>query len=123
MPFEIVRTKLHLDGYMYYRTRESNERTYWECRRSKLKECSARAVTILGADGHIAVERGPADSPHSHLPNVEENVAEKLNVQLKKRARDHTEQRPAQMLRTEHQGVDPGVLSQLPEQTVLVWEI
>lgn len=123
MPAEIVGSKLHLDGYMYYRTRERNERTYWECLRSKKKECSARAVSIIGANGHIEIVRGPANSPHSHPPNVEENVAEKFNVRLKRRAHDHPEERPAQMLRTELQGVDPGVLSQLPEQPALVRKI
>ena len=124
MPAQIIDKLLHLEGFVYYRTRERNGRTYWECRRVRKKECTARAVTTVNAaDGSIEVQRGPTESEHSHAPNVDENEAQILTSRIKRRAEDHPEERPAQMLRSELQNVEPEVLSQMPEQTALVRRI
>ena len=64
--------------------------------------------------------KGPRESEHTHPPNQEENAAEKLIAAVKRKARDHPEQPPAQLLRRELQGIESGVLSQLPAQPALV---
>ena len=121
MPPEIIAKKLHLDGYIYYKSRTRNEKTYWDCRRTKRKECTARAVTIVNAsDGHIEVLKGPTDSTHSHPPDREEVAAEKITQGIKRKAATQPELRPAQLLRCELQGTSGSVLSQMPEQTALL---
>ena len=120
MPAEIVDKKLLIDGYTCYKARAEKGKIYWACRRGKAKECAARAITLERVvDGNIEVIKGPNESKHSHPPNREETAAEKIIAQIKRKAAEHPEQRPAQLLRTELQGVPSGVLSQLPEQTAL----
>lgn len=121
MPAEIIANKLHLDGYIYYKSRVRNEKTYWDCRKTKRKECTARAVTIVNvSDGNIEVLKGPTDSSHSHPPDREEVAAEKLIQGIKRKAATQPELRPAQLLRCELQGTSGAVLSQMPEQTALL---
>lgn len=110
-----------LQGYVYQRTNISNRRAYWVCKRYYTKECTARAVTSDPADGlPVVVFKGPDKSVHLHPPNVEQNVASKLTQSLKRKAEEHPEQPPAQLLRTELQGVPEEVLSELPSQPALI---
>lgn len=75
---------------------------------------------VRAADGSIEVIKGPNESSHSHAPNREESTADKITTGIKRKAEEHPEQRPAQLLRNELQGVSPGVLSQMPEQPAIV---
>jgi len=68
----------------------------------------------------IAIFKGPKDSEHTHPPDVDENSATKLAASLKRKAEEHPEQPPSQLLRTELQGVPDEVLSHLPSQPALV---
>jgi len=77
-------------------------------------------TTIRAADGGIEVVKGPKKSKHSHPPNREESATGKLTSQIKRKAEDHPEQPPTQLLRAELQGIPGGVLSQLPEQPATV---
>lgn len=98
MPAEIIANKLHLDGYIYLRTRERNGKTYWECRPTRMGNCSARAVTIIrSSDDQLEVTRGPQESEHSHPPKRKESASEKLVAGLKSKAEEHSDQRPAQI--------------------------
>lgn len=114
MPAEIIANKLHLGGYIYYKSRGRNEKTYWDCRKTKRKECSARAITVIN------VLRGPNESEHSHPPDREEVAAEKVTQRIKRKAVTQPELRPAQLLRCELQGASGAVLSQMPEQSALL---
>ncbi|KAK3908569.1 FLYWCH-type zinc finger-containing protein 1 [Frankliniella fusca] len=116
MSAEIVNNQLQLDGYIYYKVNSKNERTYWTCKRSKIKECKAKAITKSGPDGRIIVIKGSEDSPHGHPPNREEGEAAKIVRNIKRVARDHPGMPPAQILRAELSSVPSGVLSQLPER-------
>ena len=56
-------------------------------------------------EGNIEVIKGLNDSKHSHPPNREETAAEKITARIKRKVEEHLEQHPAQLLRTELQGV------------------
>ena len=45
MEGKVVDNKLLLDGYIYVKSRSQKGRTYWDCRRLRRRECTARAVT------------------------------------------------------------------------------
>jgi hypothetical protein len=110
--------QMYLNGFAYQRARKSNGRLYWACKRSYAKECRGRAITSDPADGEpVEVFK---ESSHTHPPDVEANKAAQLATSLKRKARDHPAQPPAQLLRTELQGVEEEVLSQLPSQPALV---
>ena len=68
----------------------------------------------------MGLVKGPTESKYSHPPNQEENEVEKLTVRIKRKAEEHPEQRPAQLLCSELQRTSCGALSQLPEQKPLV---
>ncbi|XP_043473262.1 uncharacterized protein LOC122505604 [Leptopilina heterotoma] len=53
---------------------------------------------------------------HKHAPNREECEAEVVKARLKRRAEDHPEQPPAQILRSEFPQLSEGVISQLPDR-------
>ncbi|KAK3933016.1 FLYWCH-type zinc finger-containing protein 1 [Frankliniella fusca] len=115
MSAQIVNKQLQFDRYIYYKVNSKNERTYWTCKRSKLKECKAKAITKSGPDGRIIVVKSSEDSPHEHPPNREEGEAAKIVKNMKRVAPDHPGMPPAQILRAELSSVPSGVLSQLPE--------
>jgi len=70
--------------------------------------------------GAVELVKGHMVSKHSHTPNQEESEAENLTVRIKRKAEQHPEQRPAQLLHSELQGTSCGVFSQLSEKTALV---
>ena len=112
-------TKCAIDGYFYRKNREEKRlsRAYWECNRLKTGECKARAITSLPnlAEQPI-VYKGPEESKHTHPPNLEECRAENIKQNLKRRAEEHPEQPPAQIIRSALLNVSAGVLSELPER-------
>lgn len=109
-------TKLILDGFIYLRSRKAGNRVYWDCKKLRSKECSARAVTLFSVDGEIVVIKGPGHAPHSHPPNREEAEAEVVLVNIKRKAEEHPEQPPTQILRNELPNVSLGVISHLPDR-------
>lgn len=112
---------MYLEGYAYQQHSVSNRRAYWVCKKSYRRECSARAVTSDPKDGEpVVVYKGPSQSGHTHPPNVDENTANQLRASLKRKAADHPEQPPSQLLRNELQGLEDEVLSQLPTQPALI---
>ena len=118
MAAEISGKQMYLNGFAYQKSRAVNGRVYWVCKKSYRKECTGRAVTSDPADGEpVEVFK---ESVHSHAPNVDENSAEQLAKSLKRKAEEHPEQPPAQLLCQELQGVEDKVLSQLPSQPALV---
>ncbi len=74
-------------------------------------------ITIFKGGTPITIFKGLLS--RSHLPNVDENIADQP-ASIKIKAEEHPEQLPAQLLWTEVQGVPDEVLSQLPSQPVLV---
>ncbi|XP_051171104.1 uncharacterized protein LOC127287979 [Leptopilina boulardi] len=111
----IVGKQLILDGYIYYKNKINKNRYHWECRKLRLKECTARAIRTYEG-GKIVVIKGPEKSPHSHPPNREEAEAETLKTAIKRHAEVHPEVPPAQIIRRELAGVSSGILSQLTER-------
>ena len=47
--FEIIDKNLVIEGYIFYKHKESKNglMTYWECNRLRLKMCKARAITQM----------------------------------------------------------------------------
>lgn len=120
MTGRIVDGKLHVAGYVYYKSKTRGGRTYWECRLVKQKQCTARAIsTDVDSPGELVIFKGPAESAHSHPPNIDESAAEQFTSRVKRLASEHPQLPPSQILRTEMPTVSEGVLSQLPEQEAL----
>lgn len=114
---------LHIDGYIYYFVRENGNKTYWKCRNQV--NCTARAITSSARE-NIIVYQGPTATEYhdvsehlAHAPNHEEVNSLKVMYSLKRSAKEHPEAPPAQILRNELQGIDSGVLSQLPDRSNL----
>ena len=117
---EIQGKKLLLEGFVYLRSRVTEAKIYWDCSRVRSGQCSARAITNNPAvPVNVVVFKGPDASKHSHAPNQEEVKVEKITTTLKRKAADHPEISPAQLLRTELEGVSCAVLSQLSEREPL----
>lgn len=117
----VIDKKLHLDGYMYVRSRTAKGRVYWDCRLLRGRTCTARAITSDPEEGGvIEVYKGPAESQRSHPPNREKNAAEAITATIKRKASDSTAEPPARLLRVELQGASAEVLSQLPAQPALL---
>ncbi len=89
------------------------------CGKYYWKECNVQAITSDSADDSddtsitITFFKGLAESPHSHPPNIDENIADQLAASIKGKAEEYPEQPPAQLLQTELQDVPDEVLSQL----------
>ncbi len=113
---EIVGSKLIIDGFIYPCCRQCGIRTYWDCQKVKVGECTARAITAAAAtEEGIVVIRGPAESSHTHPPSQEQCKAEKVLTRVKRKAEEHPEQPPAQLLRNELADVPADVLRHLSE--------
>ncbi len=117
---EIKNKQMYLEGYMYQSWRIAEKRAYWVCRKYYPKKCNARAITSGPADGTPIKIKVLAESPHSHPPNEDGNIADQLATSIKRKAEDLREQLPAQLLWTELQDAPDEVLSQLTSQPVLV---
>lgn len=113
--------KLFIEGYIYYKSKTHNGKVYWDCIRTKTKECTGRAITSAPQPGQeeVTLYKGPAESAHLHAPNRDEVDATVLTQTLKRKAAEHPGQPPAQILREELAGVSSGVLSQLPVREAL----
>ena len=105
---EIIRARksifLHIDGYLYYKHWGSSRR-YWNCRNKG--ECPARAITTGDEDTLIAC-KGPNESPHSHAPNHDAVAAEKALTRMKRKAEEHPEMPPVQIMQAELQQMPSG---------------
>jgi hypothetical protein len=124
MTVTLVNGLLHFEGFIYIRSQKSKGRVYWDCRKVRSGECKGRAITTEpNEDQEVVVLKGPKESPHTHPPNREEAAADVVKEKIKRKAEDHPEQPPAQLLRTELAGVPAGVLSQLPDQPALTQAI
>ncbi|XP_052129022.1 uncharacterized protein LOC127750706 [Frankliniella occidentalis] len=119
---------LSYKGYLYstHSSNKARTRRYWVCRRKP--ECKQRATTeepsgkgeqdkrvshrrevrtgsnfvtsrVAGSD-EVEVFKAPADHP-GHLPNPEEGDAIERYQQIKRRAEEHPEAPPAQILQQE----------------------
>lgn len=113
MAAEIIWKLLHIEGYLYYKHSENKGRFYWNCR--KKGEYSARAITSNHVQS-IIIHKGPAKFEHNHAPNLEEVNALKIMTDLKRKATEHPEAPPAQILRSELQNVPASILAELPER-------
>lgn len=95
---------LHWDGFLYYKhSGNIASRAYWRCKR--MGECNARLVTV-GPD--LRITKGKREDHTSHAPSWEEVEAAKLVSSLKRKAAEHPEAPPAQLLRTELRNVPSG---------------
>lgn len=96
---------------VYYHAKTHREKRHWECRNLRLsKDCTARAVTNNPRPREeLVLIKGPTQSPHSHAPNFNEGEAEKILGKLKRKAEDHPEQPPTQLLWTELANVPEGI--------------
>ena len=90
---------MYLVGYIYLQSRVTKGRVYWDCKKLRGGECTARAVTSDPTAGEpVEVYKGVPELDHSHPPNQEESAAERLTTTLKRKAANHPEQSPAQLL-------------------------
>lgn len=109
---EIVENCLILNGYLYYHSRDVGaNRQHWVCRRERLKECNARAITNRPKPGEaVIILKGIEQSPHEHPPNHNECAAKKVKRSLKRKAIEHPEQPPTQLLRSKLGGLSQGTV-------------
>ncbi len=113
---KIVGSKLSIGGFIYLHCRQCGIRTYWDCQKVRDGECTARAITAAAAaEEGIVVIRGPVESSHTQPPGLEQHKAEEVLTRVKRKAKEHPEQLPAQLLRNELADVPADVLSHLPE--------
>ena len=84
LPEIVNEVRLFVDGYMYCRSKKPvGNKNYWECKKLRSKECTARAITST-TNGVVTVLKGQNESQHSHPPNREVNEAEKIRLRLKR---------------------------------------
>ena len=69
---------------MYFKLKTQMGRTYWDCVRTKAKECSVCAITSEPQAGQpIQVYKRPAESAHLLAPNSDKVTAKILTQALK----------------------------------------
>ena len=83
----ISNTRIAIDGFLYVRSREGQDCTYWDCKRVRDRVCKARAITKF-SDGSVIVMKGPDKSIHTHPPSWEEVNADKVKHRIKQRAQE-----------------------------------
>lgn len=91
--------RLDIDGFMYVFSFDRKASTYWDCSKVRNKECKARAVTSVNHMNQLVVVKGPNESEHSHPPNRDAVEAEKIRLNIKKKAQDNPQTRPASVIR------------------------
>ena len=102
---------LHIDGFLFYKHSHNKTVRYWRCKRQS--QCSARAIT--DCDGATLSIRRHSLEDHSHAPNREEVEALRLVTGIKRKAAEHPEAPPVQIMRS-LQNVPSSVLGELPDR-------
>ncbi|KAJ8681367.1 hypothetical protein QAD02_017154 [Eretmocerus hayati] len=113
---QIAGNLLIIDGHVYYESKSSNRRAYWECRRIRKGECQARAITteiLPGVEANVIVIKNPGLEGHSHSPDQEASEAEIIQKGVERRAREQPEEPPARILRTEPANASPRIFVQI----------
>lgn len=95
----LSRTRLDIDGYLYVRSYERKESTYWDCKKLRDGECKARAVTTKNPLGGVVVSKGWRESPHRHAPSRDVAEAEKIKADIKKRSEEDEQAKPSVIIR------------------------
>jgi len=91
---EALGSKLTIGGFVYNISKRYRTHRYWNCELKRREECDARAITNDTPQGYELV-KGPAHVPlHSHPPNHAAVRAERVRLQLKRRAVDEPEAPP-----------------------------
>lgn len=96
---QLSEKRLHIGGYLYSRSFQRNGSTYWDCLKVRDKLCRARAVTSINGLNELMVERGPAQSEHSHAPTPDAVEAEKIKFRIKRVAADNRKRPPSAVIR------------------------
>ena len=98
---EIVNERgLFLDGFVYVRLKPSGNKTHWDCYLLRKGQCKARATTVTTGPRTFIVTKGPVAvedrvlSEHTHPPNRKYAEAEKMKLNMKRKAAEHPEERP-----------------------------
>ncbi len=113
---KIIGSKLIIDGFIHLRCLQCGIRSYWDCQKVRDGECTATAITAAAAaeEGIVGI-RGLVESSHTHSPSQKQSNAEEVLSRVKRKAKEHPEQGPVQLLRNELAVVPADVLSHLPE--------
>lgn len=97
---------LHGDGFLYYKhSGQFPDKIYWRCRNVQEK-CKGR-INTLGDENHLVVTK---ENPHGHGPNHEEVESLRVVNRMKRKAEEHPDMPPAQIIRTELRSVPSGLL-------------
>ncbi|XP_052119465.1 uncharacterized protein LOC127748746, partial [Frankliniella occidentalis] len=107
---------LSYNGYLYNKHGENKDgsRTYWICR--KKPACKKRAITSSPQENSDTVDIFKFVDHPSHLPAPEEAEAVGAYNQLKRKAAEHPNAPPAQILREGMPEIPQGALFHLPER-------
>jgi hypothetical protein len=85
--------KLNINGYLYTKERNHEDRIYWKCEQWRSAICSARAVT--NSENNLLKYD---DSKHRHPPNANRSEIAKVSSQLKHRAKTTNDQVQVQIV-------------------------
>ncbi len=111
-----VGSKLIIDEFIDLHCRQCGIRTYWDCQKVRAGECTASAIPAAAAtEEGIVVIRGPVKWSHTHPPSQKQCKAEEVLTWEKRKAEEHPEQPPAELLCNELADVPVEVLSHLPK--------
>lgn len=115
---KLVGSKLVINGFTYVKSRQRGRRIYWDCQKLRMRECTARAVTLASTRplDPITVLSGPTTSKHNHPPNPDGVKAQVVVEGVKKLAESQRTLPPSAIIRDAMAGVSQRVLSQLPER-------
>ena len=102
----------HSDGFLYSKSHQKGDVSYWKCR--KRGACPA-SLTAVSAGRNLEVRKGGASKSHNHAPNREEVAALKIIAKIKRDASKHPERPPTAVMRV-LQEAEPTVQALLPER-------
>ena len=100
------RPKLLLDGYLYYKDKQVQERVYWKCERFRNIKCGARVVTEC--DSVLSMR-----SEHNHIGDAAHVEAEKVMTVIRDAARN-TRDTPTYIVSSASIGASQGAVAKLP---------
>nr|CAD7458958.1 unnamed protein product [Timema tahoe] len=101
------RRKLLLDGHLYYKEKQVEERVYWKCERFQSVKCGARVITE--SDIIILSKR----NEHNHLGDAAHVAAENLMVNIRDTAKN-TRDTPTCIMASVSSGASQSVVAKLP---------
>lgn len=113
--------KLCVDGYIYNKNRQVNNKVYWICELHRQEQCKSRAITIVNTENekteHTVIQHDSIT--HNHDPDSSRLAVSSIIDEMKTDAVDHPTKKTCQIIQSAKRKYNEDVLSQLPSTSAM----